>query len=175
MTMSPGVIRSLVWLLSASSATALAGFEGDQYFPLCAHGCLRACSAPMLTCSTPDEPTTGMMSLNMMTKPSCFATNDPYLSSLAYCVSQECAPFRYSSLQLETFWSEKATGDAMVPPKISYSDALAMVTEPPTKFLVSRMTSLLNETMLANQSTMALQKSTLYSVGYESRTHGRYG
>jgi len=63
----------------------------------------------------------------------------------------------------------------MVPPKISYSDALAMVTEPPTKFLVSRMTSLLNETMLANQSTMALQKSTLYSVGYESRTHGRYG
>jgi hypothetical protein len=94
---------------------------------------------------------------------------------LAYCVSQECASFHYSSLQLETFWSEEATGDAMIPPKMSYSDALAMVTEPPTKVLVSSMASVLNETMLANQSTMALQRSTLYSVGYEGRLQGRYG
>ncbi|KAF2680310.1 hypothetical protein K458DRAFT_434425 [Lentithecium fluviatile CBS 122367] len=58
---------------------------------------------------------------------------------------------------------------------MSYSDALAMDTEPPTKYLVSSMSSVLNETMLANQSTMALQKSTLYSVGYEGRLEGRYG
>src|SRR4051812_22829854 len=170
--MAPYSILSLAWLLFASTVTALMGFEGDAYSPLCAHGCLGAFSAPMLTCSTPDDPISGMMVLNMMTRPECFAENEPYLTSMAYCIGQECAPFRLTSLQLETFWATQATGDTKVPPKWGYAQTLAKVTEPPTDYLMSGMDSMLHRTMLANQSTMTLQKNTLYSVGYESRLEG---
>jgi hypothetical protein len=117
---------------------------------------------------------TGMMALNMMTWPECFASNEPYLTSMAFCVEQECSEFRYTFLQLETFWATQATGDPKVPPKWSYTEALSKVTQPPTETLVSGMDSMLNRTMLANQSTMSLQRNTLYSVGYEGRLEGRY-
>lgn len=164
-----------LWLFLASTVFALTGFEGESYYPLCAHGCLRAFSTVLLTCSTPDDPITGMMVINVNTRPSCYAGNDVYLTSLAYCVSQQCAREHLSTLQLETFWAKYATGGLTVPAKWSYTEALMKVTEPPTEYLVSKSTTVLNATLLANETVMTLQKNTLYSVQYEGMLEGQYG
>lgn len=103
------------FLLLAGLTSALSGFEGDEYYPLCAHGCLRAFSIPLLSCSAPDHPITGMMVINVNTWPSCFASDEAYLTSLAWCVHDQCASFDLSTLELEIFWANKATGDPTVP------------------------------------------------------------
>lgn len=162
-------------LFLVNTPSAFKGFEVDSYYPLCAHGCLRAFSAVLQPCSTPDDPITGMMVINTATRPACYAGSEPYLTSLAFCVKEECTSSNLSILQLEKFWAAYTTGDPKVPTKWSYMESLMRVTKPPTEYLSNNQTTVLNYTMLANHSVMMLQKSTLYSVEYESVLEGQYG
>ncbi|OCL07257.1 hypothetical protein AOQ84DRAFT_377858 [Glonium stellatum] len=121
--------------------------------------------------------TLGMMT--MMTTSSCWATNTPYLTSLAWCMHTKCAKFNILNSKLEYFWEQEATGQStagvkIVPPKWSYAEALANVTTPPTKQLVANDTDL-NTTSLVAPDVYQAQWNVLTSVQRETTIENSYG
>ena len=108
-----------------------------------------------------------------MTSPRCRAEDTAFLTTLAWCMSTECAQFSIPTSSLETFWEEECTGDASVAPKWDFGTAVRQVTGPPTKELAEEQT--LNSTLLVPQSTWRLQYGTLTYMEEEERVHARYG
>ncbi|KAI9865688.1 MAG: hypothetical protein M1813_002146 [Trichoglossum hirsutum] len=127
-----------------------------------------------------------MMALNMYTRPDCYAKDGYYMMSMAYCLSTRCptknltsaqskwfANDRVSDAKLTWFWENRITGDHNVIPKWTYSEALARVTEPPTR-VVSGLDTL-NYTGLANDTVWIVQAGTLWSVYREGAVETKYG
>jgi hypothetical protein len=175
------------WLLPASTL-ALSGYDDKytNYDPLCANACLRVFTAPMLSCSDMKNMDMDMMALNMYTFPACYAKDENYLKSMAYCLSTKCpaknvipaqsrwfANDRITDAKLTWFWENRITGDHNVIPKWTYSEALARVTKPPTRVVSSSDT--LNYTGLANETVWTLQAGTLWSVYREGAIETKYG
>jgi hypothetical protein len=108
----------------------------------------------------------------LTTSPECWATNDPYLTSLAYCMKTECAKYNVRNSKSESFWELQATGQTnagvkSVSAKWSYAEALAQLTSPPTAMLAKNATWL-NETSLINPATYLSQYDVLYAVQRET-------
>lgn len=160
-----------VWLLPAF---ALTGFNDPQtnYDPLCAHACQRALGTNMLECSDMMNMNHDMMAISSMTFPACFASDTPYLTSMAYCISIKCTEEHAATSKIDNFWERKITGDPNTPAKWTYAEALKQVTEPPTRVLGS--TETLAFTALANESVYFLQAITLDSVYREGVIESKY-
>jgi hypothetical protein len=79
----------------------------------------------------------GMLGMiTMMTSTSCWASNTPYLTGLAWCIHDKCAEYNVSNSNLELCWEHRATvqqtaGVKTVTPKWSYSETLANVSPAP--------------------------------------------
>ena len=154
----------------------LTGFPANPYNPYCAMSCLRSLYTLKLSCSSMGE-TVGMMT--MMTSPSCWASNTPYLTSLAWCMHTKCAEFGVPNSKLESFWEQEATGQSTagvktVPAKWSFAEALANVPRSPIKQL-SVDDADLNTTSLVPPDMYRMQWNVLTSVQRETTVENGYG
>ncbi|KAL8752683.1 MAG: hypothetical protein Q9184_005656, partial [Pyrenodesmia sp. 2 TL-2023] len=114
----------------------LIGYGISMYQPLCAYTCRDVISSSMLECSEHMHMSEGMhMGMGSSTSPECFATDDAFLGSLAYCISTKChnAPV----WQLEKYWSMNVAGKQpnQPLPKATYQQTLANITATPNDTL----------------------------------------
>ncbi|KFA51589.1 hypothetical protein S40293_03931 [Stachybotrys chartarum IBT 40293] len=117
----------------------LVGLGINMYSPLCATSCHNILSRPQLNSSVPNEhgshggrhsPATGRAPEAFITPPYCYATDDSYLTSLAYCFDHYCGVEGDYVLtwELEKLWSEN-TAQGLMEPKWSYREALSHARE----------------------------------------------
>ena len=86
--------------------------------------------------------------MSASTSPDCYASDDSFMQTLAYCMSKRCKDV--SIPDLEAWWYANVAGRLAVqpPPKESYQQALAKVTEPPSEYAKSK--NPLNKTSLVS-------------------------
>jgi hypothetical protein len=172
------------WLLAPSTFAgtpfqgAINGMPVNPYYPFCAMTCLRSISSLILSCSTMDAGTVGMMA--MLTPTSCWAENTPYLTSLAWCMHEKCTEYNNTVAELEHFWETEATGQsnagqAGIPPKWSYSEALANVSASPPTTVLDPTATWLNTTSLVNPLVYIKQWNILTSVQRETAQENVFG
>jgi hypothetical protein len=106
--------------------------------PACAFGCRDAISGATLNCSTVEEMTgMGGMDMNMgdamvTTDPACYAADDVFLQTLAWCIKARCKGI--AVWELEKYWREYVPGTWAVQPvpKFTYQQALDGIEGMPT-------------------------------------------
>lgn len=132
----------------------LIGYGIQMYKPPCAHACRDTIKGTALNCSTIMDDHEGHSgghhgSSPIVTEPECYATDDIFLQTLAHCISTHCE--HLPTWKLERFWSLYTVGRQRVQPdpKLSYSQALAKVTDEPTAVVVSGES--LNQTSVVNE------------------------
>lgn len=133
------------------------------YTPVCAYACRLAIQSHPLEC-TPKGSTT--------TPPDCFASNEQYLTSLAYCMSTRCTTV--SLAKLNTFWTKFAigTGSYEPVPQISYKVALQKAGTPNVTAVEGQ---LLNKTSIISEESYQLQFSGLLSWNQAEYSHSVSG
>lgn len=110
------------------------------------------------------------------TPPDCRANDEPWLTTLAYCINATCidvAPWK-----LEKYWADKCTGDPAVQPKWTYQETLVELEKSgkPTEELdTDAEMPVLSFTALYNAETWEGYRGTLYQFEYAETTHSRYG
>ena len=86
-----------------------------MYKPPCAFSCRSIISGAMLNCSVMEggeDSMAGMAGMDMgaefTTSPECYATDDSFLQTLAYCMSTHCSGV--SEWKLEQYWVINVAG-----------------------------------------------------------------
>lgn len=121
-----------------------------MYNPLCAFTCRDVLSSSELSCSEHMHGS-GMdmdMGMDSATSPECYATDDTFLQTLAYCMSTRCPDL--AVWDLERYWSMNVAGTKQIQPlpKASYQRTLADISTAPTATLVEGEE--LNTTMIVS-------------------------
>ena len=110
-----------------------------MYKPACATACRDVLSKYSLECEGDNQDHSHMKRMAGMGEekvpptPQCYAVNDAYLQSLAYCISEHCDDVPVYTL--ERFWNRRVTGRApdQPQPKETYQQTLAKIVQnPPT-------------------------------------------
>jgi hypothetical protein len=111
----PFITISLPSICSAKP-TDIFSLKKIAFEPLCAQACRVAIAESPLEC-TPNVP--------HVTSAQCYASNEPFLTTLALCIKIHCN--KLSKSQVDDFWRRNAVGWASVqpPPKLSYEQALS--------------------------------------------------
>ncbi|KAL8659665.1 MAG: hypothetical protein Q9202_007018 [Teloschistes flavicans] len=127
-----------VWSMVSTGRDAhgLIGYGISMYDPLCAFTCRDTLSTSILTCSEHVDMSMGMdMDMGSETSPDCFATNDAFLQTLAYCIFTHCQGLPV--WRLEEYWTMNVAGtSAHQPlPKATYQQTLANITTRPAATL----------------------------------------
>lgn len=178
------VYRLLAGALAlASSATAmgggrpgygLIGYGITMYDPVCAYACYS--SVPTnLDCSDVDHSDHHMsMSMTMTEEPSpeCLVSNEPFLTTLAWCMSTHCAGVE--AWKLEKYWVSNVAGrmPGQPVPKISYQQALDLVREPPAEVLPEG--DMLHNTTLVSEETWRANYNANYNFEKQESRHSTY-
>ncbi len=175
-------VSSLVWSACLLAGTGLAqqgltGFPANAYDPYCAMSCLRSLYSLLLSCSSEGD-TVGMVT--NPTSSACWASDTPYLTSLAWCMHSMCAEFAVPNSKLEWFWETEATGQStagaqLVPPKWSYAIALANVSPQPPAHQLKADATTLNATSLVSPDVYITQWNVLTAVQEEGAKENAYG
>ncbi|KAF2672133.1 hypothetical protein BT63DRAFT_445999 [Microthyrium microscopicum] len=160
-------IATIAQLFLVASVTArsahfqgLIGFPHDLNELSCATDCFDTIAFNPLSCTpTPRGPPKGRR--EPITPPKCFASNPPFLSTLAWCVKTKCSGEEV--WKIEKWWHQHAATPKIFPtppvPKLTYQESLASIKEPPTKVLASE-NILINQTMLFNNQKYVLNVHT---------------
>ncbi|EME44707.1 hypothetical protein DOTSEDRAFT_88769 [Dothistroma septosporum NZE10] len=111
-----------------------------MYKPACASACRDVLSKYSLECkgdnrdrSHVTERMAGMEEEKEPPTPECYAVNDPYLRSLAYCITEHCQDMPI--YMIEQWWDRRVTGDLpqQPKPKETYqASLLKIIQDPPT-------------------------------------------
>lgn len=130
----------------------LIGYGISMYKPLCAYTCRDVLSTSMLNCSEHMDMSEGMdmeMDMGSATSPECYATDDAFLETLAYCMSTHCQ--NVPVWDLEKYWNMNIAGTQpkQPVPKATYQQTLANMTTEPTDTLV--VGEDLNKTMIVSE------------------------
>ncbi|EXJ56262.1 uncharacterized protein A1O5_12718 [Cladophialophora psammophila CBS 110553] len=168
---------------SGRDGHGLIGYGIQMYFPVCATACRDVLSGSQLNCSEVMEmDDVGGMDMgggDYMTSPDCYATDDAFLQSVAWCIRQRCYvdPKRPDDLpvwQVERWWLDYIPGRLKVQPepKETYQQALAKVTTPPTEILVAGEP--LNQTMLVSDGDYWPDRNADSIFEVAEVTHERY-
>ncbi|KAK3688053.1 putative ferric-chelate reductase [Podospora appendiculata] len=166
------------------------GYPIAMYKPTCAYACRDTVASWALNCTdgkamdghdmsdmpgmgTGGDPKPSMDMGSGSPSPECFATNDPFLQTLAWCMSTHCTDEDVATL--ESYWQLNVAGRQAVQPlpEDSYQRALLKVTTPPTSVLDAD--AVLNEVSLVDED--AYQANWGGNYGFENMeiTHERYG
>lgn len=122
----------LLWLLLAEAIATKYGTIGmgiTMYKPLCAFSCYNSLSSLHLNCTTFEDNGHSMDGMDMkllkrmdmggesmaMTSDECYATDLPWLQTLAFCFQRHCAADGIAESQLEKAWATMAANGAEVP------------------------------------------------------------
>ena len=114
----------------------LIGYGISMYKPLCAFTCRDVLSSSVLNCSAPMDTSQMEEGMDSATSPECYATDDAFLDTLAYCISTHCQDA--TVWDLERYWTMNVAGTLSHQPlpKASYQQTLATITKVPTGTLV---------------------------------------
>jgi len=123
-------LSCLPFLLSAHSkdpfvSYGIVGFGIEMYNPTCAFACQQVLSLSELNCSTPAavDHLPGHSGRGFDTSNKCFASDDSFLLSLAWCLHQRCNNSQDKVWILDRFWERDVQGaDAGL--KYQFSEAL---------------------------------------------------
>jgi hypothetical protein len=142
-----------------------------------AMACVRTIYGLLLSCSVMDNGMVGMMTMH--TTADCWASNEPYLTTLAYCMQVKCEKDEIKASKLEWFWENESTGQSnagqsLATPKWTYSETLAKMTGPPTNQLNST-DKWLNVTSLVPEDVYTEQWNVLVAVDQEFARENAYG
>lgn len=142
MKLLPSLWHACLLVTPTMAENGLTGLPAQSYDPLCAMACVRSLDTLSLSCSTGGG-SVGMVAFTTSTE--CWAANDQYLISLAYCMRIQCARFGVLNSKLESFWELQATGQSnagvrIIPAKWSFSEALEQLSSPPEITLASNAT-----------------------------------
>ena len=126
----------------------LIGYGISMYNPLCAFSCRDVLSSSMLNCSESVSMSSMGIDMGSDTSPDCYATDDAFLESLAYCLSTHCQDV--SVWVLEKYWVMNVAGTSINQPmpKATYQQTIANMTTKPTDTLV--IGEDLNKTMIVS-------------------------
>lgn len=116
----------------APPSRGLVGFGIPMYEPPCAFACQRILSKSKLSCSTPPvaDRWHGGSGLGFDTSDECYASDDNFLLSLAWCLHERC---HEPTWVLERFW---ATETSRHKPSYEYEEALDLCgANPPDVFV----------------------------------------
>lgn len=117
----------------------LIGYGINMYKPACAFACQSSISNP-LDCPDSHHDMEGMEMVKRMSgmdmekpSPECYANNEPYLQTLAYCISTHCGEDVTNS-SIDGFFEMSLGGRLKHPPKplYAYAEALIRIDQPPT-------------------------------------------
>lgn len=162
------VVVSVFYFIAKVNAGAngIIGFGISLYQDLCCQACHDSLSFLYLNCTTfsdgEDSSDMDMSGMDMSDMPmgttsdECYASNQPWLQTMAYCIQQNCNADGYPADQQAQCFSTYAVGGASQP---AFQESLP--TTAPTEELAEDA-MWLNDTSLVNQD--------LYSS-----THGTYG
>lgn len=139
------MVKPLLFLLAtaagslAQGGNGILGFGLVCYNPVCAATCATVSSLTILSCTN----IKGHKHLNQLSMsdnpPACLQTNDPYLTTTAYCIQQRCQGQAIE--RLEGFWRTQVgrlTGslEKAQRPKWTYQETLSNIHGPPNTTLV---------------------------------------
>lgn len=175
--MKPSPSLGLLALAFAGSTSAFIGYGIPMYKPNCAFACYNHFGDAMLHCSTADHGGGAHDHGAGPTSPECRANNEPWLTTLAYCINATCtdvAPWK-----LEKYWADKCTGDPAVPAKWTYAQTLMQLEKngkPTNKELMEHDgMDMLTQTTLYDEETWEEYRGTLWHFEWAETVHSRYG
>lgn len=145
-----------------------------MYKPLCAHACRDVLSTSMLNCSNHVHMAGSMgMDMGSDTSPECYATDDAFLQTLAYCISTHCQGVAVWSL--ERYWNMNVAGTSpgQPLPKATYQQTLTNITMKPTETLV--VGEDLNKTMIVSDEDYKASYNAHGAFEKMERNHETYG
>lgn len=154
----------------------LIGYGISMYKPPCAYACKDSISNP-LNCNDHDEHDMHMvrrMSGMDMEEPSpeCYASNEPYLQTLAHCMSTHCEDVEV--WKLERFWEMNVAGRKLhqPSPKMSYQEALDSIAEAPTEIIPAE--EMLHVASLVDEETWLAAYGGDHTFEMNEGRHSRY-
>ena len=168
-------LHAVSWAFSTEYG--LTGFPANSYDPVCATACYRCLYGLTLDCSNHDGATIGMMTF--VTNTECYAGNEPFLKSVAWCANTKCADVSPLPALMEYWWDQqitgqKDTGARTVPAKWSYGETLSYIMHPPT-FQLEETDTALNTTALVPHHQYAAQYNVLASTQREGVVTNTFG
>lgn len=153
----------------------LIGYGISMYKPVCAYACRASITNPLICDNTIDhDMAMDAASMAMDTpSPACYANNDPFLQTLAYCMYIHCANVSVSVL--ESYWELNVAGrqQHQPSPKESYQEALESLARPPT--LILNTSAVLDIASLVEEETYSSNHNTLRVFEAVETSHERYG
>lgn len=163
-------------LANTRNGHGLIGYGIDMYKPNCAFSCRSALSSCTLNCSTVMEMDGMDMDMGDMmyeTSADCYATDDAFLQSMAYCISSKCKDL--ATWQLEKYWKDNIAGTSAVQPdpKWTYQESLNKVTSPPNETVAYG--GELNKTMLASEEDWVESWNAQGNFESAEGKHEKYG
>ncbi|CAK7215173.1 hypothetical protein SBRCBS47491_002393 [Sporothrix bragantina] len=172
---------------------ALTGIPTNNYDPYCAMACVRSLNGLMLACSS-TMGSGGMIGMmDFSTSSACWASDTPYLTSLAYCMYLQCSKEEYTlgeeipASKSEWFWETEATGQItagaiLVTPKWTYAQALVQAQAAAANAssfgglpTLDADAMWLNTTSLVSPLTYTEQWNVLVAVQQETTKENTYG
>lgn len=153
----------------------LVGYGISMDKPTCAHACRDAITNP-LDCGSSISGGSGTSVLTQGTDqppPECYANNNAYLETLAYCIFTHCRDIE--TWRLEKFWERNVAGrHAQQPqPKESYQKTLERIEDPPVSITPPDKT-LIGLSKVDDATYQALYNAE-YSFTRSEVLHERYG
>lgn len=149
----------------------LPGYGFAWYDPSCAFACYNALSGAPLECTSMDH-SGGHSHGAGPTSSECRANDEPFLTTLAYCMKEHCDDAGVSVWRRERFWNDHVTGDESVSPRWDYSEALALIQEPPV--VVFNASEVLNQTALLPEASYAMQNNFNVMFDYIESLQSKY-
>ena len=138
--------------------------------PPCAFACRSSISNP-LECSMSAGNGTDILMTEENPDPECYATNDAFLQTLAYCMMSHCHAELNSTLQ--RYWEMNVAGseENQPLPKVTYEGALASIEVTPSVSVNS--STVLTSASLVDEDLYKMQWRTLTNFERVETTHNR--
>ena len=150
--------------INAGSDIGVIGLGRTVFQPLCCYACLSSFWGLQLSCTPPQR-----AKHDTGSSPACHSTNDPYLSSLAYCMQVKCAADNVSESQVEQCW-EKVAGDGL---QVSSLEDNLPASAPTTELAYYAVS--LSTTSLVNDQYYEDSRRTIQSNVSAESAHALYG
>ncbi|KAE8136481.1 ferric reductase like transmembrane component-domain-containing protein [Aspergillus pseudotamarii] len=170
------IASSILWLTLVCPAYSAKGFVGygiSMYKPPCAHACRASITNPLNCSTSSDNDMVITWKIERSPGPECYATNDAFLQTLAYCIYSHCEMVPNSTLQ--RYWEMNVAGSEKDQPlpKEAYQQALQSIGFKPT--ITPNVSTVLGSASLVSEELYNLNWRTLAVFEKVEATHERYG
>ncbi|KAF2722250.1 ferric reductase like transmembrane component [Polychaeton citri CBS 116435] len=148
----------------------LIGYGIKMYHPICPYSCRAVLSSSTLNCSH------AMImdgDLGIDTSVDCYATDDAFLKSMAWCINDRCPTLE--AWEVEKYWYNNLPGGErhQPEPKWTYQETLSQIATSPTETLVYG--DPLNVTALVSDEDYDMQYRAMTAFERSEVSHETYG